>query len=115
MEYVVKVVVSALVIVSVSELGKRSTTVAALIASLPLTSILALIWLYRDSKDSQRVAELSMGILWAVIPSLLFFVMLAQLLQRGVRFPWAMAVSCLGMFLAYTAYAAVLSKMGVKF
>ena len=56
-----------------------------------------------------------MGILWAVIPSLLFFVILAQLLHRGVSFPWAMGASCLGMALAYGAYVAVLGKLGIKF
>ena len=53
MEYLIKVVVSALVIVSVAELSKRSTMFAALVASLPHTSILALSWLYHDTKDVQ--------------------------------------------------------------
>jgi hypothetical protein len=114
MEFLVKVVVSALVIAGVSELGKRSSTAAALLVSLPLTSILSMIWLWRDTHDAKLISHLSMSILWAVIPSLLFFLLITQLLNRGLAFPWAMLTSCAGMFLAYTLYIFVLGKFGVK-
>ncbi len=65
MEYIVKIVVSALIVAGVSELARRFTLLAAISASLPLTSILALIWLYRDTKDVQKICSLSTGIFWA--------------------------------------------------
>jgi hypothetical protein len=73
-----------------------------------------MLWLWRDTQDAQRISALSMSILWAVLPSLVFFVLLSHLLNRGVRFPLALAGSCAGMFLAYTAYLFVLGRMGVK-
>ncbi|OGH91898.1 MAG: hypothetical protein A2479_02365 [Candidatus Magasanikbacteria bacterium RIFOXYC2_FULL_39_8] len=105
---------SALIIFSVSELSKRFTTVAAVIASLPLVSILALIWLYHDTKDIQKIIGLSTSIFWAVLPSLLFFIILPFLLKTGMKFGWAMILSSFVMFIAYTIYIFILSKFGIK-
>jgi hypothetical protein len=108
-----KVLVSALVIAGVSELGKRFSLAAAILASLPLTSVLAMVWLYWDTGSTARVADLSIGIFWAVLPSLLFFLLLPALLRAGVRFAPAMLVACAGMAVAYAAYAWVLRRLGV--
>jgi hypothetical protein len=96
--YVIKAVVSALVIVAISEIAKRSTGLAALVASLPLTSLLAFIWLQVEGTQPQKIAELSGQIFWLIIPSLLFFLLLPLLLKNGVGF-WA----SLGLSLAATA------------
>ena len=114
MEFIIKIIVSALTIAGVSELGKRYTPVAAILASLPLTSILAMIWLYRDTKDVQKISSLSTGIFWAVLPSLLFFLVLPVLLKKGVQFPWAMLISAAVMFVGYTLYGFLLSRLGIK-
>lgn len=114
MDFVVKVVVSAIVIAGVSELAKRYVPVAAILAALPLTSILAMIWLYRDTRDAQRIASLSTGIFWAVLPSLLFFLLLPLLLRNGIGFPWALLIGCVAMFLAYTLYALILDRYGIR-
>lgn len=76
MNLLVKVLLSALVLVAVSEASKRSTLVGGLLASLPLTSILAFIWLYRDTRDPQAISALSMSIFGLVIPSLVLFLAL---------------------------------------
>jgi hypothetical protein len=114
MQYFIKIIVTALLITGISELAKRFTSVAAVLASLPLTSILAFIWLYRDTKDKQKVIDLSYGIFWMVLPSLLFFIVLPLLLKKGMGFGWAMISSCIIMALFYTAYIFVLGKIGVK-
>ena len=114
MQFIIKTVVSALVIVGVSELGKRFTPIAAVLASLPLTSILAMIWLYRDTGDVQKIANLSRGIFWAVLPSLLFFIVLPLALRGGLKFGWAMIVSTIIMFAGYALYAAALGRFGMR-
>lgn len=91
--FVIKVLITALVVAGVSELGKRSGFVAALLASLPLTSLLAFIWLYLDTKDNVAVAGLSMDIFWLVIPSLLFFPVFSYLLRHEVQFMISLVVS----------------------
>ena len=65
--YAIKIAVTAVVAVAVAEVAKRSPVWAALLASLPLTSILAFVWLYADTGDGERVAELAQGILWLVL------------------------------------------------
>jgi hypothetical protein len=113
LRFLIKILVSALVIAGASELAKRASWVSAILVSLPLTSILALSWLYWDTGDAGKVSELSMGILWAVLPSLLFFWILPILLRAGMRFPPALLVSCVVMFLGYSAYVWVLRRIGV--
>lgn len=114
MQFLVKVVLSALVIAAVSELGRRFTLLGAILASLPLTSIVALTWLYLDERDAAPVIDLSVGIFWAVLPSLLFFALLPLLLRRGVPFAPAMLLSCAGMAVAYALYALLLRRFGVE-
>jgi hypothetical protein len=92
---------SAAVLVAVSEIAKRSSVWAALLASLPLTSVLAFIWLYLDTHDTQKVAALSGDIFWLVIPSLALFPTLAVLLRSGVPFWLAMLGACTVTLLAY--------------
>ncbi len=114
MQFVIKTAISAFIIVGVSELGKRFAPFAAVLASLPVTSILAMIWLYRDTGSTNKVIDLSSGIFWAVLPSLLFFVVLPALLKMGVKFGWAMVLASLMMFLGYSAYLVILNKIGIK-
>ncbi|MBI4993123.1 MAG: DUF3147 family protein [Candidatus Magasanikbacteria bacterium] len=114
MQYIVKIILSALIIFGISELGKRFTTIAAIAASLPLLSILGIFWLYNDTKDIQKIISLSTSIFWAVLPPLLFFVILPILLKNGVKFGWAMVLSTVSMFIAYSVYIFVLAKFGIK-
>ena len=114
MQFLAKVLLSSLVIAVASELAKKSTLWAALLASLPLTSILVILWVYRDTHDSQKVIDLSLGIFWAVLPSLIFFLILPLALKWGLRFTAAMLISCAVMVLSYILYVAVLNKFGVK-
>ncbi len=114
MQFIIKIIVSALIIAGVSELAKRFTPIAAILASLPLTSMLAMVWLYRDTHSVQKVTELSQGIFWAILPSLLFFVMLPVLLKLELKFSLAMFSSSIIMFIAYAVYTFILSKFGIK-
>jgi hypothetical protein len=98
---VLKFGLSAALLVAVSEIAKRSTVWAALLASLPLTSLLAFVWLYLETKDTQKIATLSSDIFWLVIPSLALFPALTMLLRSGVAFWLAMALACGAALLAY--------------
>lgn len=112
--YALKLFLSALIIVVVSEVAKRSSLLGALIASLPLTSILAITWLYIDTKDMEKVTNLSLGIFWIVIPSLLFFVSLPLFLKWGFNFWLGLCGSVLITGIGYAVYALLLAKAGIK-
>lgn len=103
MEYVIKVIVTAGVVVAVSEIAKRSSLLAALLASLPLTSLLAFIWLYLGTGDTGRVAKLAIDIFWLVLPSLPLFLLLPYLLNIGWNFWLSLILSsllCAGLYAA---------------
>ena len=91
--FLVKTLVTALIVAGISELTRRYPLWAALLASLPLTSLLAFIWVYWEQKDIQKITELSYSIFWLVIPSLVFFLAFPLLLKQGVTFTWAMLIA----------------------
>jgi hypothetical protein len=110
--FALKVLVSAVLIAGASELGKRSTFAGALLISLPLSSLLALTWLYVETKDTARVAAMTGGIFWAILPSLLFFLILPVLLKRGWGYWPALGASCVSTAAGYAVYAAVMRRLG---
>lgn len=109
-----KTVVSAVVIALVSEIGKRSSTLGAILAALPLSSVMILTWLYLDTQDPEKVASLSTSIFWAIVPSFLFLLSLPWLLRHGVRFAFAMPISCALMAAGYAGYVVLLRRFGVS-
>ena len=88
-------------VVGASELAKRNELMGALLVSIPLISILAIIWLYNDSSDTEQVANFTTGILWLVIPSLTLFISLPIFLRRGIEFWPALGAACLLTIIAY--------------
>ena len=113
-QYALKIGLSALILVAVAEVAKRSTFWAAALASLPLTSLLAFVWLYLDTGDVQKVASLAGGIFWLVLPSLLLFVLLPILMRLGWGFWLSLAVSSAATALAYVGMIRLLSLFGVR-
>jgi uncharacterized membrane protein (GlpM family) len=81
MYYALKVIISAILIVAVSELSKRSSFLGAILASIPLVSVIAFIWIYIDTKNIEEISKLSISIFWLVIPSLVLFIALPILLK----------------------------------
>lgn len=109
-----KTIMTALIVVGISSLGKKFTLLGGLLASLPLTSILAFIWLYQETKDVSKIIELSYVIFWMVIPSLFFFLCLPWFLKLGWRFYPSLASSALLMVGVYSLYIIIMKKFGVR-
>ncbi len=86
MIYVAKVLLSAVLIVLIAETAKRSTYLGALLASIPVTSVLAFIWVYLDTGDLGKISELSLNVFWLVLPSLALFLLLPFFIKSGWGF-----------------------------
>lgn len=99
--YLVKIAVTSTVVVIISEISRRSSLAGAVLASVPIVSVLAMIWLYVDTRDVTQVSALSRDIVWLVLPSLVLFVLLPLLLKRGVGFYPSLSVSIGATVLAY--------------
>ncbi len=110
----VKVAVTAILVVVISEVAKRSSLIGALVASLPLTSILAIVWLWHDTGDTERIAALTQGIFWLVLPSLVFFVALPVMLRSGWAFWPSLALSAGLTAGAYFVMVRILARWGVS-
>lgn len=111
--YVLKVIISAVLIVVISELSKRSSFWGGILASVPIVSVLAFIWLYIDTKSVEKISQLSYSIFWLVIPSLSLFITLPLLLKK-IEFPVALFISIIIMIGCYYLMVFVLGKFGVK-
>lgn len=110
----IKVLVTSVLVVAISEAGKRSAVLGAILASLPLTSVLAFVWLYAETGDTQKIAALSSGIFWLVLPSLILFVALPVLLRSGLGFAPAMVVSVALTAAGYGLMLAMLKQFGLE-
>ncbi len=110
---IIKIFGSALLIYFISEVSKRSSLWGAILASLPFISIIAFIFLYEETKDIEKVSDLSMGIFWLVIPSLALFILLSQLLKRGLNFYPSLLVAIISTILLYFGMTLILKKFGI--
>ena len=112
--YLVKILVSAGIILAASEIAKRTTFFGALLLSLPLTSVLAFSWIYLETQDVEKLSKLSWSTLGMVIPSLTLFILLPTLLKFKINFWAALSLSCLGTAGAYFLFTVLLAKKGFK-
>lgn len=112
--YIIKLFLSAGIIVAVTEVAKVNATLGGLIKSLPLISLLAILWLYAETKDVDKIAALSISTLWFVLPTLPFFIVLPILLKQGVEFYISLFISTIVMLIGYVVMVAILKNVGYK-
>lgn len=108
-----KAALSGIIVAAASETARRAPTLGALILSLPLISLLAFIWLWRDTGDHARIAALSESTFWYVLPTLPMFLVLPALLRHGIGFWLALVACCALTFALYLLTVWVLAKFGV--
>ena len=111
MYLLLKALVSGVIVAVASEVARRSSLLGAVLISLPLMSILAAVWLYRDTHDRDEVAALSWSILWVIVPSLVFFVVLPLALRRYAFWPSLLMASAATAF-AYAVWVAAARRLG---
>ena len=112
--YLTKVFISAILIVIISEISKRSSFMGALLASIPLVSVMAILWIYIDTKDIEKISSLSTGIFWLVLPSLALFVSLPLLLKQGLDFYLSLLISIVITAACYVLLVFILNHYNIK-
>lgn len=110
---VVKALLSGAIVATVSETARRSPVLGALVASLPIVSVLSMIWLWRDTHDTAQMASYVQSIFWYFLPSLPMFLVMPALLRTGFGFLAALGLSCAMTVLLYLAMTAILSRLGI--
>jgi hypothetical protein len=109
----IKAVLSGLIVAAVSEAAKRNPAFGALIASLPLVSILGMIWLWRDTGDAERIAAHAEATFWFVLPSLPMFLVMPALLRAGFGFWSTIGMGVVVTVALYLLTAWILAKAGI--
>ncbi|CAA6826250.1 MAG: Unknown protein [uncultured Sulfurovum sp.] len=112
--YTFKLIITALLIVLISEIAKKSSLFGALLAAIPLVSILAMTWMYIDTNSSNSAIEFSNRIVWLIAPSMTLFIVFPLLIQKGINFYISMGISIIMTVLAYYSVIYILGKFGIK-
>ena len=111
---VIRAALSGLIIALISLAARRSPAVGALIASLPLLSLLAMIWLWLDKRDAVLLAAQSEATFWYVLPSLPMFLLIPWMLRTGISFWATLAAGCVLTILLYLVTIVIAARFGVR-
>jgi len=112
--YIIKVLVSSILIVIISEVSKKSSLLGAIFASLPLVSFIAIFWIFFETRDIESITKLSESIFWLVLPSLSFFLLFPFMLKKGISFLISFGTSTTLMIIFYFTLVFILKKFGMK-
>lgn len=113
----IKYLITAAVVVAVSELAKRSDKLGALMVAMPLVTILAMIWIHVESGDSDRVKKLAdhaYYTFWYVVPTLPMFLVMPWLFRKGLHFSLVMLIYCAGTYLIFYLWAKLLQRFNIQ-
>ncbi|HEY0328793.1 MAG TPA: DUF3147 family protein [Rhodopseudomonas sp.] len=114
MYFIVKCLLSGVIVGVVSELARRSPTFGALIVSLPLVSLLGILWLWRDTGDAARIAAHAQATFWYVLPSLPMFLLMPWMLRSGIGFWPTLLAGCVLTVVLYLLMVATLARFGLR-
>jgi hypothetical protein len=114
MALVARALLSGLIVALVALIARRSPAAGALLASLPLVSVLAMIWLWHDTSDRVRIADHAEATFWYVLPSLPMFLLVPGLLRRGFDFWAALGLGCVLTMLLYLLTIGIAARFGVR-
>ena len=110
----VKILITSVIVVLISEIAKQSSFLGSILASVPIVSVLAITWLYIETKDVLKVIDLSRGIFWLVIPSLTLFLVLPVLLKYGINIYASLFISIGTTVVSYYLFILGLNQFGIK-
>ena len=109
----IKAAISGILVAAASELARRFPGFGALVASLPLVSVLGMIWLWRDRPDPALMAAHAQATFWYVLPSLPMFLLIPALLRVGTPFWAALALGCALTVALYVAMTLAAGRLGI--
>lgn len=110
----IKALLSGVLIAAASEIAKRYPGFGALVASLPLVSVLGMVWLWRDKPDAENMAAHAGATFWYVIPSLPMFLVIPMLLRSGMSFWLALTLGCMLTIVLYSAMTLLAPRFGLR-
>lgn len=110
----IKALISGIIVAAASEYARRSPGIGGLIVSLPLVSLLTFIWVWRETRDGERVAELAQGAFWFFLPSMPMFIALPAMLRAGMSFWAAFTLAVAGTAVLYLGMFWIAPRLGIR-
>ena len=110
---ITKYLITAAVVVLVSEAAKRSDRLGGLLAALPLVTVLALIWLYVEKQPQQKIANHAWYTFWYVVPTLPMFLVFPALLERLGFWP-SLAAGVVITVVCFWLFALLVRRFGIQ-
>ena len=111
---IAKLILTALVVLLVTKIQLFHDRLSALLIALPLTSLLAMIWMRLEKQDPERIANHAEGTFWFVLPSLPMFLVLPWMLRNGWGFGAALTVNCVLTVVLFFGLVLILKPFGIK-
>ena len=112
--FALKAILSGILVAAISTIATRYPGWGGLVASLPLVSVLSMIWLYGETRDAESVAKLSLGAFWFFLPSVPMFLVIPALLRAGVGFVATMVIACVMTILLYAGMNWLAPRVGIS-
>ena len=109
-----KYLISAGLIVVISEVAKRSDRAGAIIGALPWLTTLAMIWLFVEKQGDEKIANHAYYTFWYVLPTLPMFLLIPYLLRRGLGFPLVLIIALITTAVLFLVFVEVLKRFGVE-
>ena len=113
-EFFIRALLSGIIIAAIAALGRKAPALAAVIASLPLISILGMIWLWRDTSNTNLLADHAEATFWFVLPSLPMFLLIPVMLRSGANFWLALAAGIALTIILYFLTIGIAARFGVR-
>jgi hypothetical protein len=109
-----KALLAGVMIAAIAELGRRLPAMAALVASLPLVSVLGMVFLWHARPDAENMAVHAQATFWYVLPSLPMFLAIPWMLRSGINFWLALVLGCLLTLGLYLLMMQLGPRFGLK-
>jgi hypothetical protein len=113
-EFIIRALLSGLIIATIAAIGRKAPALAALVASLPLISILGMVWLWRDTTDANLLADHAEATFWYVLPSLPMFLLIPAMLRAGQNFWVALGAGITLTVIFYLLTIGIAARFGVR-
>jgi len=114
-ESIIRVAITAVMIFALTEIAKRSAFMAAIVASSPIATIGACLWLYSEKQPISHITNFAWQTTLLLPPSIIFFIGFPLALKKGMALSIAMPLFVGIMFIAYAAYIFTLQRFGFRF
>ena len=117
MPIILKYLITAGLVVLISEVARRSDKLGALIAALPMVTVLAMTWMFFELKGEQqteKIANHAWYTFWYVIPTMPMFLLMPWMLRKGIHYGWSLLAGGIVTAVLFVLTAWVMKRFGVE-